>query len=110
MLSRRLSLSVRYYRITLWPTKAAKVVKCVTNRLLNRRHRSWSLKILFAFTFDRGDTMRTLMLSEIALRHPEFDEEQRRRKLMDQLLGEALAKAVYGPPNFTFGRESHFEN
>jgi hypothetical protein len=57
-----------------------------------------------------NDTMRTLMLSGIAIRNPEFNEEQRRRKLMDQLLGDTLAQAVYGPPNYSFGRTSSFEN
>ncbi len=57
-----------------------------------------------------NDTMRRLMMSGIALRHPEFSEDQRRRKLMDQLLGEALAEAVYGPPNYSFGKESRFDN
>ncbi|MBS1989954.1 MAG: hypothetical protein JSS83_05510 [Cyanobacteria bacterium SZAS LIN-3] len=57
-----------------------------------------------------NNTMRTLMLSGIALRHPEFNEEQRRRKLMDQLLGEALAKEVYGPPAYPLVKGPHFEN
>jgi len=45
-------------------------------------------------------TMRALMLSGIALRHPAFNEEQRHRKLMDQLLGEDLAEKVFGQPNY----------
>jgi hypothetical protein len=57
-----------------------------------------------------NNTMRTLMMSGIALRHPEFTKEQCRRKLMDQVLGEALAEAVYGPPDYSFGKGSVFEN
>ncbi len=55
-------------------------------------------------------TLRTLMLSGIAMRHPDFSEEQRRRKMMDQLLGETLAEAVYGPPNYSLGHEHSLEN
>jgi hypothetical protein len=53
-----------------------------------------------------NDTMRTLMMSGIALRHPELNEKQHRRKLMDQLLGETLAEAVYGPSNFSVGKDT----
>ena len=57
-----------------------------------------------------NNTMRNLMMSGIALRHPELNEEQRRRKLMDQVLGEALAEAVYGPPNYSIEKESRLGN
>ncbi len=56
-----------------------------------------------------NDTMRTLMMSGIALRHPELNEEQCRRKLMDQVLGEALAETVYGPPNYSISEELPLE-
>lgn len=42
---------------------------------------------------------RLRMLSEIALNHPEFTEQQQHRKLLDLLLGEKLAETVYGPAN-----------
>lgn len=58
---------------------------------------------------DLNDTSRTLMMSGIALRHPELNEQQRRRKLMDQLLGESLAETVYGPPNYSIGEQSNSE-
>lgn len=47
-----------------------------------------------------NNTMRTLMLSGIALRNPHFNEAQRKRMLMDQLLGPKLAEEVYGPPDY----------
>ncbi|MDZ4833448.1 MAG: hypothetical protein SGJ27_06680 [Candidatus Melainabacteria bacterium] len=56
-----------------------------------------------------NDTVRTLMMSGIALRHPELNEEQCRRKLMDQVLGETLAETVYGPPNYSIRSENQVE-
>lgn len=49
-----------------------------------------------------NNTMRTLMMNGIELRYPKFTDQQRRRKLMDQILGEALAETVYGIPNYDF--------
>lgn len=49
-------------------------------------------------------TVRGFMLGGIALRHPEFTDKQRNRKLMDLLLGESLAETVYGSPDYSSSR------
>jgi hypothetical protein len=44
-----------------------------------------------------NSTMRTQTMSGIKHRHPELNEQQVRRNLMDQLLGAETAEKVYGP-------------
>lgn len=47
-----------------------------------------------------NSTMRTLMMSGIAYRHPELNKQQVQRKLLDQLLGIELAQKVFGPADY----------
>lgn len=42
-------------------------------------------------------TARTLALAGLRIRYPEASPEELHRRLMDLLLGEELAAAVYGP-------------
>ena len=46
---------------------------------------------------DANRTSRELALAGLRLRHPEDSPERLRRRLMDLMLGEDLAKDVYGP-------------
>lgn len=51
-------------------------------------------------------TMRTLMMSGIAHRHPEMNDQQRRRKLFEQILGAETAEKVLNLADY---RLSHHE-
>jgi len=44
-----------------------------------------------------NETVRTLALSGLRLRHPQAGPEELRRRLAGMLLGEELATRVYGP-------------
>lgn len=59
-----------------------------------RRMPTWRKLELMA---QMSETVRALALAGLRQRHPDDSEAQRRRRLADLLLGEALAARAYGP-------------